>query len=342
MKKSLSLALVVCMIFALCACGQKAAEPLEMPKAESVDVTDETEDFEPIVLEFNDAHSTEAVYHKAVCIVADTVEEKTGGKIHIEVYPSYQLGKDTIGGVQMNTIDMGIINDANAGAIVPEFANISAPFIWRDNEHVRAAIDGEVGQMLDKKMAENHLTVAGWLTGGYRNVFSTKPIDSLEAFKGIKIRVMENKVHMGMFNAVGAVATPMAYAEVFNGLQQGTIDAAENLLTNVTSEKFYEVAPYVSITNHLYAFNPLIISDDAINRIPEDMRDDFFAAFKEGCLKASKFLQDSQADARKELEEKGVTVYELPHDELVAAMDSVYSDLADTFDPEILELIRSY
>lgn len=297
----------------------------------------------PVVLKFSDCNGPTSAFHLAILEISKEVEAKTNGRVKIEVYPSSQLGdvKASMEGVQMGTIDMCISNAAMCGSIVPDFCVLGAPFIIQDDAHAVAVVNGEVGQTLSKELAEKKMNIVGYVLGGFRNVFSTRPIQKLADFKGLKIRTMESKTDMASFNKLGAIATPMAYSELFTALQQKTVDAAENALDNVVTEKFYEVTKYVTLSQHFYGFNPILISNAAIAKIPKELQATFFEACKTGCEKGSQDMTDANNKAKVELPKLGVTIYDIDKAELEKSVASVYEDNKGKLNPDLVAKIRA-
>lgn len=251
MKKILALILSLVMVFGLVACGASTETPATTP-TESGTTTGSDSTVEPIVLKFSDCHNPTATNHLAFQKMAEVVKEATNGAIEIEVYPSSQLGD--VGAsqeaIQMNTLDMAVTNLAVIGSVIPEFGAVGGPFLFESDEHIQKAMEGELGQYYADKAAEKGLNICGYLYTGFRHCFTSKPINTVDDFKGLKIRTMENPVDVGIFNAIGAQATPMAYSELFTAIQQGTVDGGENTIANYLSDGFSEVAPYLTLSGH--------------------------------------------------------------------------------------------
>ena len=297
---------------------------------------------DPIVLKLADVNSDSSMFHLGLEEIAKSVNEKTGGRIIIEVHANGELGDTTevTNGVQLGTIDMAITNSATLASIVPEFAVLDAPFVIVDDAHAGRVANGEVGKYFEEKLTALHINTVGWFCGGSRNIFSTKEIKTVDDLKGLKIRTMENSVHMDTFNAIGAIATPMAYSELFNALQQGTVDAGENAIDNILTANFYEVAPYVALTGHFYNFLQVIISDQALTKIPDDLKDAFYAGCEEGTKNANDLIQKQNAASQDELVKMGVTFHELDHDALVEKVSSVFDKYSDTMPDDLVQKIK--
>lgn len=299
---------------------------------------------EPIVLKFSDCHNPTATNHLAFQKMAEVVKEATNGAIEIEVYPSSQLGD--VGAsqeaIQMNTLDMAVTNLAVIGSVIPEFGAVGGPFLFESDEHIQKAMEGELGQYYADKAAEKGLNICGYLYTGFRHCFTSKPINTVDDFKGLKIRTMENPVDVGIFNAIGAQATPMAYSELFTAIQQGTVDGGENTIANYLSDGFSEVAPYLTLSGHTYNICIILISNEAIEKIPADMRDAFFAACKDGIAQASAMVLQANEDAIETLKANGATITDIDRTALYELCKPLYEEFAnDRIPTELVEMVNA-
>lgn len=296
-----------------------------------------------IVLKLSDCHSPTATNHLAMQRIADEVKEQTGGRIVIEVYPSSQLGdvKASMEAIQMNTLDMAICNQAVLGSVVPECAILGAPFMFETDAQIANALNGELGKKLGELAVAQNINIACYLPTGFRNVFSTKAVRTLADFKGLKIRTMENPVDMGTFNSMGAIATPMGYSELFTAMQQNTVDAGENALSNIASDGFAEVAKYVTLTEHFYNVCPVLISNSAIDKIPEDLRDTFFKACADGAEAGRQMCMKANEESVAQLEEAGIEIIEIDRAQLKEATAGLYTEFADRLPEDMIEMAQS-
>lgn len=278
-----------------------------------------TED-DVIRLKFGIVNSDSSNYYMGCLAIADEVREATGGKIEITVYPSGQLGneRDLYEGAQLGSIDMFYATNAVMSSFIPEMSVLDQPFLFDSAEEAHQVIDGKLGDLIAEKAEVQGIHIVGWMESGFRNVFSNRPVQSLEDFAGLKIRTMENSMHMALFNSLGAMATPMASGDVFTGLQQKTIDAAENAVSDVLSNKYYEVTKNITYTNHLFVFMGVGLSDRAWNKIPDDLKPVFVEAVKRGCDTQRQLLVEANEAAEQELKELGVQFYEIDKEALKA------------------------
>lgn len=351
MKKIVSLVLACAMALSLAACGNgnNSSNPpansgntsggSNAPSASGGGSTSQ----ETIVLKFSDCHSPTATNHLALQRMAEEIKNQTNGRIEVEVYPSSQLGdvKPSMEAIQMNTLDMAISNLAVLGSVVPECAVISAPFMFESDDQVANALNGALGEALNEKAAAQNINIVCWLPTGFRNVYSTKSIKTIDDLKGLKIRTMENDLDMATFNTLGAIATPMAYGDVFTGLQQNTIDAAENTLANIVSDGFTEVATCVALTNHYYNVCPILMSNSALEKIPADLRDTFLKACVDGAEAGRQLIMEENDKAIETMEAAGIEVNEMDMDALQAATASLYDEFSDRLPADLVEMAKS-
>ena len=298
---------------------------------------------ETLVFKLSDSSGPATALHRAMRVIADEVKAKTDGRITIEVYPSGQLGdiKASMEAVQMGTLDMAITNRATCGAIVPEFAVLGAPFLFDDDAHCLRAIQGDLGKYLNQKMAEKNMTIVCHVLNGFRHVYASRVVKSIQDLRGLKIRTMENVIDMDTFNTLGAIATPMAFAELFTGLQQRTVDGAEAMISNILGERFYEVCPHVTFTGHFYDFVQVIISNAAMEKIPQELRATFYDACIEGGRKGGQLVLDENEKAVGELKAKGVQFYDIDRAELKKATEPVYTKNAKNLLPELIAMVEA-
>lgn len=275
------------------------------------------------------------VYQGAVAM-ADAVERETMGRIKVVVVSGGALG-DERGSVELcHSGDIDIASAANSVLtnFIPEMNILDQPYLWETEEQAHAAIDGPVGDLIeDAAYQKLHVHVIGYLESGFRDTFSKKPIRSIADFKGIKIRTMQNSYHMAAFSSFGAMPTAMAYSEVFTALQQGTIDACENAVSNCLSNGYYEVTKHITFTHHAFTYIPVMMSDTAWNLIPEDLREPFLRGCYEGYQTERKLLKEANEDAVLELKKKGVEFHEIDRTALRQSYEKAAAAAGYRFDP---------
>ena len=199
-------------------------------------------------IQAQDYPTTQAAYK-----FAEMVEEKTGGRIHIDVYYGGQLGdeKALIEQLQFGGVDFTRASISPLSEFEKSLNVLSLPYLYKDADQMWRVLEGDIGENFLKSVEKASLIGLSWYDAGARNFYnSKKPITKLEDLKGLKIRVQESQLMMGMVAALGASATPMAYGEVYSGLQTGVIDGAENNWPSYESTSHYEVAKNYVLDEH--------------------------------------------------------------------------------------------
>lgn len=216
-----------------------------------------------VTLKSSDTHPDGYPTVEAVKHMGQLVEERTGGRVCIEVFHSAQLGeeKDTIEQTQFGVIDMNRVSLGPFNNIIPETQVPSLPYIFRSVDHMHNVMDGEIGQEILDAFGNHDLVGLAFYDGGSRSFYnSQKPITSMEDLAGMKFRVMQSDIFVAMVDALGAKATPMPYGEVYSSIQTGAIDGAENNWPSYESSGHFEVAGYYTLDEHLIVPEVLVMS----------------------------------------------------------------------------------
>lgn len=271
-----------------------------------------------IVLKLGHVANLEQPYHLASEQFAQLVYERTGGEIEIQVFPNSQLGgqRELLEGIQFGSIDIALTSSAVMGNFIPTAQVIDLPFIFRDSEHVYHVVDGPLADRLYAGADEKNMKILSTWENGFRNIGNnTRPVLTPDDMKGIKIRVFESQMYIDMFEALGAIPTPMAMSEVFTALQQKTIDGVENAVVQIYASKYQEVMKYLTITEHTY--NPQIVTMrlDKWNKLTPEQQQIITEAAKE-CRDYNRRLAAEKSDEYlAKMEEAGVEVTRLTQEQ---------------------------
>lgn len=218
----------------------------------------------------------ENAYHYGAVRFKELVEAKTNGDVHIDLFPNNQLGtgeRDLIEGLQLGTVDIYVGSTGPMGGFEKRFLLFDFPFLFKDKKHVYAVLDGEIGKHIMGLLDARGLHGLAWIENGFRNLTNgRRSINTVEDVKGLKIRTMENKVHMAMWRALGVDPTPMAWSEVFTALQQGTIDGQENPIPVIYTSKIYEVQKHLALTRHVFSPAMIVVAKQVFDSMPEEYR----------------------------------------------------------------------
>ncbi len=328
MKKFLAMTLALSMTLGLAACGSSGGGSDKSGAGSGG--SDETITFK---MSFVDPESSP--YAQGGLKIAEEVAAATDGKIQIEVVAGGSLGgeRDTIELAMGNNLDIATAANSVMTNFIPEMAILDQAYLWKNADEAHAAVDGKLGDLIKEAAEKQGLHVIGFLESGFRNTFSTKPIQSIGDFKGVTIRTMENQYHQAAFESFGAMPIAMSYNDVFTALQQGTIDACENATVNCLNSGYYEVTKNVTNTQHAFVYILMCMSDEAWNKIPEDLQQPFMDAVQRGVEYERELLVSENEAAEAELKELGVSFYDIDIPTLQAAYQAKAAEKGFTFDP---------
>lgn len=269
--------------------------------------------FAQTVLNF--AHSTAQNSHYSMGVQAfgKKLSELSGGKFEIREQAAGALGgeRDVIEGLQIGSVELTVSSTGPLGNFVPEALVLDLPFLFKDYAAARGILDGEIGQELLAKVSENNLVALAWTENGFRHVTnSNRPINTPADLEGLKIRTMENPVHMEAFRAAGASPTPMAFPEVFAALQQNVIDGQENPIPVITASKFWEVQSNLTLTGHVYSPAIILASPSLWDGLSDEEKGWFREAAKVAVEATRAKVESDEANGVELLRKNGMNVVE--------------------------------
>ncbi len=257
------------------------------------------------------ATSKESHYGVGSTVFCDEVEKGTQGRYKCQHFPNSALGgeREQIEAIQFGTQDLLNTSTGPVGNFVPEMKIVDLPFLFRDYDHARKVMDGPIGQDLLTKFPSKGIIALAWTENGFRQMTNSKrDIVKPDDAKGLKMRTMENKVHMDGYRTFGILPTPMAFPELFGALQQGTVDGQENPIPVILSAKFSQVQKHLSLTNHVYSPALLLLSPKVWNKLNDADKKVFVEAAKKGAAAQRKKVNDDEANGLAQLEKEGVKV----------------------------------
>ncbi|RVU55211.1 TRAP transporter substrate-binding protein [Anaerosphaera multitolerans] len=276
---------------------------------------------------------------------ADILEEKSNGRIIVNRYPNSQLGGDgeIAEAVQNGNITFVVQTSAPQVTFVPEAAIFDAPMAFKNLDVARKVLDGSLTEKLKEYYEPKKLRLLGIADQGFRVMTSNKRIENIDNLNGIKIRTMENPNHIAFWKSVGANPTPMAWSEVYIGLQQGSIDAQENPIETIVASKVYEQQDYVIKTNHILHTLTLIGSPNVIDDLPEELQKNVYEAADEAKVLARQQTDERSAGRIEIVEQSGTEILEY-NEELFNTMkersESVWLNLEKQIGKELVDLLR--
>ena len=286
--------------------------------------------------------------HQGVAIdaFAREVEKRTNGRYKVQTFYSGSLGaeRESVEAVQLGTQDLTFTSTGPVPNFVPDVAILDIPFLFRDYTHARSVLDGATGQELLQKFPSKGIVALAWGENGFRHMTNSKrAVNAPDDLKGLKMRTMENPVHIQAYKAFGIIPTPMAFPEVFTALQQGTVDGQENPLSVITSAKFEQVQKHLSLTGHVYSPALLLMNKAAWDKLPAADKQAFTEAAKEAVKANRARVDDDEKKAVADLRSKGMNVVEkLDKSKFQATLGPTYADFGKKFGQDNIDKIRNY
>ena len=228
----------------------------------------------------------------------EAVEKRSDGRLKVSIFPSSQLGGER---EMQEMVSLGTLEMTVPGVAVvyePLYALLEAPFLYRDRDHIKKVMASPIVAELGESLLKKGIRYVGFYENGFRNITNSKrAINAPADVKGLKIRTPENLAQIETFKALGAVATPMAFSELYNALAQGVVDGQENPLQNIWNAKMYEVQKHLAITGHIYNSAYIVASEKFWTGLPADLR----KIAEESLQEASNFQLDMVANLDKKL-----------------------------------------
>jgi tripartite ATP-independent transporter DctP family solute receptor len=292
--------------------------------------------------------STAQNSHQGVAIdtFAKEVEKRTAGRYKVQTFYSGSLGgeRESIEAVQLGTQELAFSSTGPIPNFVPETKILDVPFLFRDKAHARAVLDGPIGQQMLGKFDAKGFKALAWGENGFRHMTNSKRDVKLpEDLKGLKMRTMENPVHIAAYKGLGIITTPMAFPEVFTALQQGTVDGQENPLSVIMASKFDQVQKHLTLTGHVYSPCIFVMNKAAFDKLAAADKTAFLDAAKEAVKANRARVDQDDASGVAELRSKGMTVIEnVDKAKFVAALAPVNAEFEKQFGKTNIEAIRNY
>jgi len=284
--------------------------------------------------------------HQGIAIdtFAKEVEKRTNGRIKIQPFYSGSLGgeRESIEAVQLGTQELTFTSTGPVPNFVPETRILDIPFLFRDKAHAHAVLDGAIGQELLTKFDSKGMKALAWGENGVRHMTNNKrAVNAPEDLKGLKMRTMENPVHIAAYKGFGIITTPMAFPEVFTALQQGTVDGQENPLSVIMASKFDQVQKYLALTGHVYSPCVLLMNKAAFDKLSAADKQAFLDAAKEAVKANRARVAEDDAKGVTELRSKGMQVVEVDKAKFVAALAPVNAEFEKQFGKANIDKIRA-
>jgi len=262
-------------------------------------------------LKWAHVYETSEAYHTQSVWAAEEIKKRSNGKFDIQVFPASTLGKETDinQGLQLGTVDMIISGPSFAARSYPRFGIAYYPFIFRDGDHLLAYAKSAVfKEMVDEFRAKTGIQVTAYTYYGARHTTAQKAFTNCDGMKGIKIRVPDVPAYTATPKACGANPTPIAFAEVYLALQNGTVEAQENPLTTIEAKKFYEVQKAIMLTGHIVDGLTTQIAPHVWNKLSDAEKTMFTDVTREAASRATAEIKKREGELVEEFRKKGLQV----------------------------------
>ena len=281
------------------------------------------------------------IWHKTALKFAELVNEKTDGQIEIKIFPNNSLGgeTDTINAIQAGTADL-VISGETLQNWAPKAALMAVPYAFRDLDHVKSVVEGEIGEEIEAEIKDKaQLTALYYHTRAPRNLTSNDPITSPEDLDGFSMRVPNVPLFLKVWEAAGAKPQVMDFNEVFTGLQQGVIDGQENPVDLIQSGGLYEVQKYVNRTEHVYSWIYVLVGNKQFEALTEDQKTAVQEAAAEAQAYGEELYNQEITQIEEELTNEGMEFVEVDQDAFREAMQSAVQESLSEEQYELYEKI---
>ena len=284
-------------------------------------------------------------YGVAIDTFAREVEKRTNGRYKIQTFYAASLGaeRESVEAVQLGAQELTFSSTGPVPNFVPEVKILDVPFLFRDYGHARQVLDGPIGQELLKKFEPKGIKALAWGENGFRHMTTSKrAIIEPEDLKGLKIRTMENPVHIQAYKAFGLNPTPMAFSELFTALQQGTVDGQENPLSVITASKFDQVQKHLTLTGHVYSPAVFLMNKALFDKLSDADKRAFLEAAKEGANANRARVDADEKSSVADLRAKGMEVVEeVDKNKFRTVLAPTYASFEKQLGKENLDKIRN-
>ena len=295
-----------------------------------------------VTLKFGDIYAESHSNSKGAFKFAELVSQKTKGQVKIDVFVDSKLGneREQAEGVVAGTLDIVASGLSGIGRFVQPIHTLELPYIYRDLDHmnrVAAALAPDVDNILRKSGLRN----LGFFFLGPRSIAGKKPLPNLADMRGLRFRVPESPLYVGMARALGATPTPVAFPEAYTSLQTGVVEAAEGEPGTLWSTKWYEPAKYISLTEHIYHFRYVAMNEKAFQRLSPAYQQALQEAGKETTTYQLSLVAEFNKDSLEKMRKAGAVIVPVadkgPYEK---ALEKFNREYAEKLGPEAVALLE--
>lgn len=296
-----------------------------------------------LTLRLGHSYGIDSLQNRAAEQLAENVNEASDGRLTIEVFPASQLGswEEMQEGLEIGSVDIVIESVGSLERYTDLAAIEGVPFLYRDADHFFAVWDGEIGDEIIQAIRDDSgFLLLGEMYRGPRVLNASRPVSNLDDVQGLKLRVPTQQTYIDTWNVLGASPTPLALNEVFSGIEQGAIEGQENPIDVVRFNSFYEVAPYVTNTNHLYGNFHFQVWGDTYDSWDAELRELLDAEIATISAEYRETSLNEETENIEFLEGAGVTFYDIEMEEWAAQTQSVTDSVKSDQVKEWVETIK--
>lgn len=284
-------------------------------------------------------------YGVAATAMAEDLSRGTNGAWTIKQFPANALGgeREMVEGLQLGTVDLVITSTGPVGNFVADTLITDIPFLFKDVRHAHAVLDGPIGQRILDQFPKHNLVALAWGENGFRNLTNSKrPVRTPEDARGLKVRTMENQVHMQAFRALGMLPTPMAFPELFTALQQGTVDGQENPIGVILTARFTQVQKHMTLTQHVYSPALILTSPTVWGRLSTDEKAALMRAARAGAVAMRGKAGDDARTGVEQARQQGMEVVtEFDRKAFEDALKPAFAEYGKRFGQQRIDEIRN-
>ncbi|MFL1462087.1 TRAP transporter substrate-binding protein DctP [Roseococcus sp. DSY-14] len=282
-------------------------------------------------------------YGAGATAVKEAFERATNNRFRVNIQRN-DNEREAIESAQIGTIECYLGSTGPVGNFVPEVRVLDVPFLFRDSAHARGVLDGEIGQGLLARFQPRGLVGVAWMENGFRHLTnSRREVNTPGDMRGMKVRTMENQVHMRAFSALGALPTPMAFSELVPALQQGTVDGQENPIPVIVANNLNQVQRFLTLTSHVYSPAILICNPAFMGRLNAADRAAFTEAARAGAAANRARVTADEQSGVEELRRRGMTVVtQVDNGAFQSALAPQAAQIEQQLDQALLRRIREW
>ena len=269
----------------------------------------------PIVIKFSHVVAPDTPKGKGALRFKELAEQRTGGRVKVEVYPNSQLYKDKeeLEALQLGSVQMLAPSLSKFGPLgVKEYEVFDLPFIFKDTEAFRAVTEGKVGADLFKKLESKGITGLAYWDNGATHMTANKPLKNVADFKGLKMRIQSSKVLDAQMRSLGSIPQVMAFSELYQALQTGVVDGTESTPSNIYTQKVYEVQKHMTLSGHGHLAYAVVVNKKFWDGLPAEPRSQLVGAMKDATTYANAIAATENATALDKIKASGKTAIYTP------------------------------